>query len=287
MPSNRSGSGSPRHRSMAPTDCRPFRSATPPPRDAPAPCTSSTMTGHHASLWNQPSPTQIRRLPTRGPSSDPLPIFGSRCSGPDPRQRQRRSTTHWCPRASILRRRALRGAGTDFTDLTNGTVEFPATPTSPTLGGDTGPRLSWIKIRLYRDRVGEHPETFDVNLVGHNNTGGAVSTRVTILDSDGGPDPDPDPDPEMHPKGKLHHPRHHYKYPRNYPYLNEIHLFTQNAKGLQLSTGRQCPGPDETANGRFSSQSWRFASASRAACVPGGQVVTGRSAVVRVSDGFG
>lgn len=137
------------------------------------------------------------------------------------------------------------GTGTDFTDLTNGTVEFPATQSSPTLGGDTGPRLSWIKIRLYRDRVGEHPETFDVNLVDHNNAGGAVSTRVTILDSDGGPDPDPDPDPEMHPKGRLHHPRHNYKYPRNYPYLNEIHLFTQNAKGLPYPQDVQCPGPDE------------------------------------------
>jgi hypothetical protein len=126
------------------------------------------------------------------------------------------------------------GTGTDFTDLTNGTVEFPATETTPTLGGDTGPRLSWIKIRLYRERLGEHPETFDVNLVGHNNAGGAVSTRVTILDSDGGPgsDPDPDPDPPMHPKGKLHHPKLDYKYPQNYPYLNEIHLFTANAKGV-------------------------------------------------------
>jgi hypothetical protein len=129
------------------------------------------------------------------------------------------------------------GSGTDFTDLTNGTVQFPATPTNPSLGGATGPRLSWIKIRVYRDRVGEHPEPFDVNLVGHNNAGGAVSTRVTLLDSDGGPgdDPDPDPDPPMHPKGKLHHPKHNYKYPRNYPYLNEIHLFTQNAKGVDYS----------------------------------------------------
>jgi hypothetical protein len=123
------------------------------------------------------------------------------------------------------------GAGTDFTDLTNGTVEFPATETTPTLGGDTGPRLSWIKIRLYRERLGEHPETFDVNLVGHNNAGGAVSTRITILDSDGGPGTEPPP-PVMHPKGKLHHPKLDYKYPRNYPYLNEIHLFTANAKGV-------------------------------------------------------
>ena len=123
-------------------------------------------------------------------------------------------------------------AGTDFTDLTNGTVEFPATATNPPLGGDTGPRMSWIKIRLNRDFVGEEPETFDVNLLGHNNEGGATSTTFTILDSDDGPDNGPPPGPEMHPKGKLHHPKLNFKYPQNYPYLNEIHLFTANAKGV-------------------------------------------------------
>jgi len=126
---------------------------------------------------------------------------------------------------------AAGAAGTDYTDLTSGTVLFPATVTNPPNGGDTGPRLAWIKIRLNRDKVGEHPETFDVTLQGHNNDGGATSTTFTILDSDGGPDNDP-PGPEMHPKGKLHHPKHKFKYPQNYPYLNEIHLFTQNAKGV-------------------------------------------------------
>ena len=135
------------------------------------------------------------------------------------------------------------GAGaTDYTDLTNGTVELPATATNPPLGGDTGPRLSWIKIRLNRDRVGEHPETFDVNLTGHNNEGGATSTTFTILDSDGGPDGDP-PGPEIHPKGKLHHPKLNLRYPQNYPYLNEIHLFTQNAKGISYPRDIECPGP--------------------------------------------
>jgi hypothetical protein len=127
---------------------------------------------------------------------------------------------------------AAGAAGTDYTDLTNGTVQFPSTPTHPPLGGDTGPRLAWIKIRLNLDKVGEHPETFDVNLVGHNNDGGATSTTFTILDSDGCSDGEPPPCPVFHPKGRLHHPRQDYKYPRNYPYLNEIHLFTQNAKGV-------------------------------------------------------
>jgi hypothetical protein len=116
---------------------------------------------------------------------------------------------------------------TDFTDLTNGTVLFPATPTNPTLGGDTGPRLAWIKIRLKNDQIREENETFDVNLLGHNNPGGPISTTVTIENDD-----TQDPGPEMHPKGRLHHPRLDYKYPRNYPYLNEIHLFTQNAAGV-------------------------------------------------------
>jgi hypothetical protein len=123
-------------------------------------------------------------------------------------------------------------SGTDYTDLTNGTVQFPSTPVNPPPGAaSSSARLGWIKLMLKLDRVGEHPETFDVNLVGHNNAGGAVSTRVTILDSDGGPGTEPPP-PVMHPKGKLHHPKLDYKYPRNYPYLNEIHLFTANAKGV-------------------------------------------------------
>jgi hypothetical protein len=119
------------------------------------------------------------------------------------------------------------GTNTDYTDLTEGTVQFSATPTNPPLGGDTGPRLAWIKIRLKNDQIREEDETFDVNLLGHNNAGGAISTTVTIENDD-----TQDPGPEMHPKGKLHHPKLNYKYPRNYPYLNEIHLFTQNAKGV-------------------------------------------------------
>jgi hypothetical protein len=133
------------------------------------------------------------------------------------------------------------GTDTDFTDLTNGTVLFPATPTSPDLGGDTGPRLAWIKIRLKNDQIREENETFDVNLVGHNNAGGPISTTVTIENDD-----TQDPGPEMHPKGRLHHPRLNYKYPRNYPYLNEIHLFTQNAAGVPYPTDEyDCAVDDE------------------------------------------
>jgi hypothetical protein len=119
------------------------------------------------------------------------------------------------------------GSNTDFTDLTEGTVQFSTTPTNPPTGGDTGPRLAWIKIRIKNDQIREEDETFDVNLVDHNNAGGAVSTTVTILNDD-----TQDPGPEMHPFGKLHHPKLNYKYPRNYPYLNEIHLFTQNARRI-------------------------------------------------------
>jgi hypothetical protein len=119
------------------------------------------------------------------------------------------------------------GTNTDFTDVTNGTVQFPSTATHPSGGGDTGPRLAWIKIRIKNDAIREENETFDVNLIGHNNAGGAISTTVTIENDD-----TEEPGPEMHPKGRLHHPRQDYKYPRNYPYLNEIHLFTQNAKGV-------------------------------------------------------
>lgn len=123
----------------------------------------------------------------------------------------------------------------DYIDKTNGSVVFSATPTSPpppNINGDPWARLSWIKIGIERDGVGEEPETFDIVLTNPNNPTGATSTTFTIEDSDGCSDGGPPPCPVFHPKGKLHHPKLHYKYPRNYPYLNEIHLFTQNAKGL-------------------------------------------------------
>jgi hypothetical protein len=134
----------------------------------------------------------------------------------------------------------------DFRDLTNGSVQFPADWTNPNPNGgdtDTGPRLSWIKIRLYKDGVVEEPETFDVVLTSPNNPDGAISTTVTIEDSDVCSDGGPPPCPVFHPFGKLHHPKQGYKYPRNYPYLNEIHLFTQNAKKLPYPRDG-CPGPE-------------------------------------------
>jgi len=131
----------------------------------------------------------------------------------------------------------------DFRDLTNGTVTFPATwSPNPRPFADAleGPRLGWIKVRLYRDFIGEHDETFDVVLTSPNNPDGVTITTVTIEDSDGGPDNEPPGDP-IHPLGKLHHPKQSFKYPRNYPYLNEIHLFTLNAMKL----GRNHPDYDD------------------------------------------
>ena len=142
------------------------------------------------------------------------------------------------------------GTDTDYTDLTNGTVSFPAIWTNPNPDGgdtDTGPRLSWIKIRIKNDPFKEENETFDVVLTAPNNPGGANSTTVTIENdlTDGEP-----PGERLHPLGKLHHPKLNYKYPRNYPYLNEIHLFTKNAKKLRYPREFTCPGPEEYCDWR-------------------------------------
>lgn len=88
-----------------------------------------------------------------------------------------------------------------------------------------GQRLRWLEIELVNDSFEEPDETFDVTLEDPG-TGAIATTTVTILDDDtGGPGADEAP------PGRLHHPKHRFRYPQNYPYLNEIHIFTSAVKG--------------------------------------------------------
>jgi len=50
------------------------------------------------------------------------------------------------------------------------------------------------------------------------------STVVTILDND-----EAAPAPGEPPTGRLHHPKHEFKYPQNHPLVREFHLFTASS----------------------------------------------------------
>ncbi len=110
-----------------------------------------------------------------------------------------------------------------------GSGEHPADPESDladpgggSLSFAAGQRLAWLRIDIVNDKWEEEDETFDVTLTG-NSAVAPSSATVMILDDDSG-----GLDPALRPKGKLHHPRQGLKYPQNYPFLNEIHIFTQS-----------------------------------------------------------
>jgi hypothetical protein len=108
------------------------------------------------------------------------------------------------------------GSGADPAE-TNDYVVRTASP----LAFAAGERVQMIEIEMREDTLSESAEQLTVSLGG----GGSPSsgtTQVTIenLRSSSG---------ALRPTGALHHPKHNYKYPQNYPWLNEIHIFTSSA----------------------------------------------------------
>ena len=89
-----------------------------------------------------------------------------------------------------------------------------------------GQRLKWLEIELVNDSLAEEDETFDVTLADPGMGELIETTTVSILDEDAG-----GPGANEAPGGRLHHPKHRFRYPQNYPYLNEIHIFTSAVKG--------------------------------------------------------
>jgi Calx-beta domain len=79
-----------------------------------------------------------------------------------------------------------------------------------------GERVQVIEIAMSDERNFEGDEQLTVTL------DGGSTTVVTIENLDPGSG-------ALRPTGRLHHPKHKYKYPQNYPWLNEIHIFTQSA----------------------------------------------------------
>lgn len=110
----------------------------------------------------------------------------------------------------------------------SGSVQFEIEPLSATPGEDyTVPssttvnfsgtsRTANISIPLKTDGFKEGDEQFRVSL-----DAGGTQTDITITIAD-------TTLRDLRPKGRLHHPKNDFKYPQNYPWLNEIHIFTSS-----------------------------------------------------------
>jgi hypothetical protein len=88
---------------------------------------------------------------------------------------------------------------------------------------EDGERVKVIEIEMDDQDPFESDEQFTVTLEGGPGTSTNITTTtVTIENLDPGSG-------ALRPTGRLHHPKNKYKYPQNYPWLNEIHIFTQSA----------------------------------------------------------
>ena len=99
----------------------------------------------------------------------------------------------------------------DYAVLTDSTLQFAA-----------GERVQVIKIEMREDFAGESDEQLTVSLEGGQASAEMGTTDVTIENLSPGSG-------ALRPTGLLHHPKHNFKYPQNYPWLNEIHIFTASA----------------------------------------------------------
>jgi len=98
----------------------------------------------------------------------------------------------------------------DYEVLTQGPLQFAA-----------GERVKVIKIEMRQDSNPEGDEQFTVSLVGDvNDELGTTNVIIKNLNPGSG---------SLRPTGRLHHPKHKFRYPQNYPWLNEIHIFTASA----------------------------------------------------------
>lgn len=121
---------------------------------------------------------------------------------------------------------------------TSGSVQFEIEPISATPGDDyTVPssttvnfsgtsRTANISIPLKSDGMRDPDEQFRVSL----GSGGSQSEIIVTI-SDTTQD-------DLRPAGRLHHPKQSFRYPQNYPWLNEIHIFTSSADEVRAPVNR-------------------------------------------------
>ena len=90
-------------------------------------------------------------------------------------------------------------------------------PSSTTVNFSDSSRAGTISIPIKSDGMRDPDEQFRVRL----GSGGSQSEIVvTIADTTAA---------DLRPTGRLHHPKQDFRYPQNYPWLNEIHIFTKAA----------------------------------------------------------
>ena len=124
--------------------------------------------------------------------------------------------------------RAGSASGPATVDIEVGPVGTdPAQPGSDFLQSDPATfadnqRIAYAFVKIVNDQLVEEDETFQLSLVGANDE--PDSTVVTILDND-----EAAPAPGEPPTGRLHHPKHEFKYPQNHPLIREFHVFTSSS----------------------------------------------------------
>ena len=106
--------------------------------------------------------------------------------------------------------------GADYTVPSSSTVNFGATS-----------RTATISIPIKTDGVKDGGERFRVRLLEAG--GSQTEIVVTIVDTTAA---------DLRPKGRVHHPKQNFKYPQNYPWLNEIHIFTSAADEVRAPVDR-------------------------------------------------
>jgi Calx-beta domain len=120
-----------------------------------------------------------------------------------------------------------------------GSVEFEIEPMTATPGEDyTVPsttsvnfsetsRTGTVSIPIKTDGERDPGQKFRVRLLGA--AGSQTEIVVTIVDTTL---------EDLRPKGRLHHPKQSLRYPQNYPWLNEIHIFTSSADEVRAPVTR-------------------------------------------------
>ena len=121
---------------------------------------------------------------------------------------------------------------------TSGSVQFEIEPMSATPGNDyTVPssttvnfsgtsRVGSLSIPIKSDGIRDPDEKFRVSL-----GSGSSQTEIVVTIADTTAQ-------DLRPTGRIHHPKQNYRYPQNYPWVSEIHIFTSAADEVRAPVDR-------------------------------------------------
>lgn len=98
--------------------------------------------------------------------------------------------------------------------------------TSPgTITFEPGQRVRTIDLSLIADGIAEENENITISLTGEQ-IAEPSSTTLTIIDTD---------EPAPQPRSRFHHPRDALRYPYNDYRLREVHVFTKDTTGFEVT----------------------------------------------------